>query len=281
MVLAAGPVWAGLPIQVSLFPTADSFVREQAPTLNYGGAGLLCAGGPDSVNAGGQQNGRFESVMQFDASEATGSFDSAYEPGRWVISRMELRLFENGEPGNSLFPRGVGQFSVKWMSADGWTQGNGTPMVPMPASGTVICWSLLQTLLAGGTEETLGTLVSTGTDEPMVYPLPFQTSLESELNAGGVASLHIVPITPTIGFSVHSTNYFDSSKKPVIYLVAVPRGDADGNGLVTSDDIGPFVTALLTGALPNGLRTAVVDMNQDGVLDGRDVQGFVARLGVF
>lgn len=279
--MASGTAWAGLPVRLDLYPTGDSFVREQAPSLNYGGAGLLCVGGSASLNGGGQANGRFDSVLQFDASEARSLFDSAYEPGRWVISRIELHLFENGVPGNSLFPRGVGQFSVSWMSGDDWIQGNGSPAIPLPGSGIVITWSLLQSLLASGTEVPLGAFSSTGDDGPVICSLPFDVTLEAEIATGSLLTLHFAPVTPTIGFSFHSTNYFENGKRPTLSLEAVPRGDADCNGLVNVNDIGPFVTGLLAGELPGGCRTAVVDMNQDGMLDGRDVQAFVAWLGVF
>lgn len=54
------------------------------------------------------------------------------------------------------------------------------------------------------------------------------------------------------------------------------RGDTDGNGAVNPADIGPFVSALLELLTPEELCR--FDMNDDGVLDGRDVQAFVGLL---
>src|SRR5262245_52575598 len=89
---------------VMLAPVADGFVREVEPTLNYGGAGLLCAAGVDSTNGAGAPRGRFDSLIRFDASEAAATFDATYGAGGWSITAVELHVTESAAPNNPLFP---------------------------------------------------------------------------------------------------------------------------------------------------------------------------------
>ena len=50
--------------------------------------------------------------------------------------------------------------------------------------------------------------------------------------------------------------------------IAVP-GDFDGDGVLTPDDLPPFVDAVLSGV---GLGTCTGDLNGDLTIDGRDIQ---------
>lgn len=59
---------------------------------------------------------------------------------------------------------------------------------------------------------------------------------------------------------------------------AVPciKGDVDANGIVNTADISPLVNVLLGVAVPGD--PCPPDVNNDGLLDGRDVQAFVVEL---
>src|SRR5262245_18240248 len=123
--LLACPSFASADQTVALVPVQDAFVRELDPTLNFGGAGALCVAGTNSANASGDPRGRFDSVLQFDASPAVAAFDTSFGAGNWIITDIELQAMEVGTPLNPIFPRGAGTFMIRWISEDLWTEGTG------------------------------------------------------------------------------------------------------------------------------------------------------------
>jgi T5SS/PEP-CTERM-associated repeat protein len=63
----------------------------------------------------------------------------------------------------------------------------------------------------------------------------------------------------------------------VLLRQGVQRGDVNLDGLVTNQDIAPFVAAL-TGATPTGQTAFAVDCNRDGVITNQDIAPFVSLL---
>ena len=115
---------------ISLNPFEDAFVSSANASSNYGGAGSL------SAAAVGLPKGEFQSVLKFDLTSAKTSFDSTFGAGLWAIDSITLQ-FTATPPNNAIFngsgttpANSAGQFSVRWMQNDTWTEGIGTPAVP-------------------------------------------------------------------------------------------------------------------------------------------------------
>ena len=267
---------------VVVFPVADSFVRQLDPGSNFGGAGADCVGGPDSVNGQSQLCGRFDSVIMFDMSAAVATLDGSYGAGRWSITGVTLQLNEVGAPISPVFPRGAGSFVVNWLSDDSWTEGNGTPASPMPGTGSIITWDSLQTILTTAAEAPLGVFASAGTDNTTQFTLVPAAPLIADMSAGGLVSLHLLPQSLQIGFTFHSWNFGTPSAQPQLIVVAGRSGDLNCDDVTDPADVGPFALALVDpvgyASQYPGCSILRADVNHDGMVDGRDVAGFVALL---
>lgn len=203
-------------------PTDDAFVREVAPTLNYGAAGGLAVAGPDAVNGNGDPQGRFDSVIKFDTAQAVADFDAAYGAGSWTISSVLLEVSEQGAPNNPIFNRGVGDFEVLWLDDDTWVEGPGTPKPPYEGTGDEITWNLLQTILGSATEASLGVFANEGADGRRSYSLALEAPFLADISAGGLVSLHTSPVSDTIGFTFSSVNN-TWDDPPELVITAVPE----------------------------------------------------------
>jgi hypothetical protein len=268
---------------VTLTAIADSFVREQDPTSNFGGAGLLCTAGENSVNHLAEPRGRFDSVLRFDSSVAVASFDATYGADQWSITHVALQVTEIAAPGNTLFPRGVGEFGISWLSDDSWLEGAGTPISPSHGPGE-ITWDLLQTILMTAVSTPLGTGSNVGADGIRQYALSLECAFIADVMDGGLVGLHVSPQTATLGFSFYSRNFGIVAWRPQLIVTAAPilKGDMNCDGVVDPFDIEPFVTVLVdpTAYVPDCAicNAERADLNQDGDMDGEDVQGFAAAL---
>jgi len=94
--------------------SADSFVRSNAPTLNYGGAGSLSISGPIATNGSGVANGASDSFIRFNTAAMVANFDSLFGANNWAVSSAKLRVTEMGAPPNAIFNRGIGGFEIRW-----------------------------------------------------------------------------------------------------------------------------------------------------------------------
>lgn len=269
---------------VSLIATQDSMVREQDPSSNFGGAGALCVAGSNSVNGSGQSRGRFDSVLRFNASSAINAFNTTYGAGNWVITNVILHIDEQGSPENLLFPRGVGEFRVSWLSNDAWTEGGGTPNSPASASGDMISWDYLQTMIATSVETDLGAFSNNGVDGIIEYSLALAGPFISDLGSGALVTFHVAPQSPTIGFTFHSRNFSDPDLRPQLLVTATQTllGDMNCDTTLDMQDIPAFVLSLLNpseyaSTYPT-CNIAVGDMNHDGSINGADIAGFVSAL---
>jgi hypothetical protein len=266
---------------VTLVAVQDSFVRAQDSTANFGGAGLLCVAGADSVNGLGESRGRFDSVMKFNVSSAVAEFDAAFGTGQWSIHRVDLQVAELAAPENTFFPRGAGDFIIHWLSDDSWLEGTGSPSSPGHGAGE-ITWDLLQAILPTASETPLGTFSNVGADGIHVYTLALDPSFIADFMAGGLVDIHFSAGSTGLGFNFHSRNFGDASLRPQLFVSAAPLGDMNCDGVVDLLDVDPFVLALLdpTGyaaAFP-GCSIARADMNHDNAINGGDVQNFAGVL---
>lgn len=274
---------AGADPILSVIAAQDSFVREQDPTSNFGGAGLLSVAGASSVNGLGQPRGRFDTVVQFNVASAVSAFDTTFGAGQWSITGVVLQLTENAAPENSLFPQGVGAFEVSWLSDDSWLEGTGSPNSPSHGSGE-ITWNLLQTILQSAMESSLGAFSNTGADGDRPFSLSTDDAFESDFMAGGTVTLHLSPISDGLGFNFRSRNFGNASQRPKLIVTAdaIRPGDLNCDGSVDEMDIDSFVLALLDPAAYStvfpGCDVTRADLNHDGSLNGGDLQAFVALL---
>ena len=272
---------------VTLGPVMDTFVREQAPALNYGGAGSMNVAGVDSVNGDGEPRGRFDTFMAFDAAPALAAFDAAYGADHWSLTGIELQVTEVAEPQNPLFPRGTGTFSARWFAFDEWTEGTGSPATPVTGSGTLLTWQFLQSIAPTPVEAPLGTFSNTGASGRRQFALTPVASLVGDVRAGGLVCLRLLPDSAGIGFTFNSRSFGIAADRPVLVLTASPAtpptaGDLNCDGSVNAQDMSPFVLALVNpsayAASFPACQATRADFNQDGALDGRDIRLFAAAL---
>jgi hypothetical protein len=191
---------------------------------------------------------------------------------------------EVGNPSNPIFPIGVGDFRVNWLSDDSWEEGTGMPMMPVVGTGNQMTWLLLQAILAGATETPLGTFSNTGNSGFREYGLALEENLVADVAAGGLVSFHVLPLTTTLGFNFNSYNQPipENWVRLLVTADAVIIGDLNCDDVIDMGDVAPFVLALLdpaayATAYPE-CRIVRADMNDDGVVDGADVAGFTAEL---
>lgn len=222
-----------------LNPTQDAFVSSANATSNYGGAGAVGAA------AAALANGEFDSVLQFNLSAAKASFDSTFGAGQWTIDGMTLQLTA-AAPNNSLFngfgagPSGTninfaGQFAMKWMQNDSWTEGNGTPGAASTTGG--ITFSTLPSFLSGA-DQALGNFAFSGaTSGNATITLALASSLLADATAGNPVSMLMLPADNSIGMLVNSRTA-TAANRPVLTVSAVPE---------------PGTTTLLAGAVLAGL----------------------------
>ncbi|HEY3244604.1 MAG TPA: PEP-CTERM sorting domain-containing protein, partial [Phycisphaerae bacterium] len=117
----------------------------------------------------------------------------------------------------------IGMFELRWLSSDGWIEGAGTPNIPSIAGPGEMCWNLLQTLLASGSEASLGTFSNTLTTELHTYDLNLASSFTSDLATGGSVTLHMLPVSSNIGFTFNSGDHPNVSYRPRLIVTAVPE----------------------------------------------------------
>src|SRR5882724_6273776 len=105
--------------------SSDAFVRSNAPTANYGGAGSLSVSGATATNVSGIANGIADTFVRFNTAGMVASLNSLFGLGNWVINGAILRVKETGSPSNNIFTRGKGAFEIRWISNDSWAEGTG------------------------------------------------------------------------------------------------------------------------------------------------------------
>lgn len=267
-------------------PTVDSFVRIQAPTRTFGGAGALCVAGTSSINHAGSSRGRFDSMMKFATLPIKTQFDTAYGVGQWQVSQITLTLSEDPDPNNITFPvpTGAGTFEIFWFSNDNWLESTGTPNSPHTGTGTDLTWSYLTAISAGAQQQSLGQFESAGAAGLRTYSLTPSPGLLAELNAGNVISLRLVAVTARLGYTFYSKDHTQGEHPTLEFFaqstVAAIPGDMNCDGALNNFDIDPFALAIVdvaayAAAYP-GCSPMRGDMNHDGLVNNFDIDPFVA-----
>lgn len=269
---------------VALTASRDGFVREQAPTLNYGGAGSLCIAGINSVNASGEPRGRFDTLIEFDSADVIATLNTTYAAGGWNLTGLQLRVSEQGAPQNPLFPRGAGPAQCAWMPNATFTEGSGTPTNPLVGLGDDLTWNHLQFLLTQSPEQVMGELAGAGSDGPRICDLPISGGFAQSLRAGQTVTLHLSPMTASLGFTFQSRNFFDPQLRPMLMITVEPSiaGDVNCDNQLNAQDVSALATALIDPVAyqiehPN-CDINHADIDRDGLVDGRDIPRFLDLL---
>lgn len=221
LALAAPSVFAA---SVNLNPTMDALVTTgptgNLSTSNYGSAGAL------AISAPGSSKGEFQSVMQFNLSSATSTFNSLYGAGAWTIQSITLQLNATPNSAPTFFnTTTAGQFNLSLMQNNSWTEGNGTPAAP---SATGINFSTLQsTYINNATDQALGTFSFGGNTSGMnTYTLTLSSSLISDLYSGSDLSLRGYAADSVVSYLFNSENFGTSADRPVLTITVIPEPTA-------------------------------------------------------
>jgi hypothetical protein len=216
----AGVIGAWAQITVTNTPVADAFVRSADTTNNYGAAGALSVSGSIATNpTSGFQEGRLDSFLQFNVTNAVTSFDSSFGAGQWAISSVTLTLTAQ-TPNNTIFNLGAGQFEVRWIGNNSWLEGTGTPTSPTTNG---ITYAQEPSILNTNVDESLGTFTYNGATSGQVkLSLGLPSGFISEISTGGLAGFYMTA-TPgsTVGFTFNSRNFTTSSDWPALDITAV------------------------------------------------------------
>jgi len=223
LLAAGGWLWgqgvARAQVTISTTAVADAFVRSADATHNYGGAGALSVSGTMATNAGGVQQGAFDSFIRFDISGTVAQFNANFGNGGWTIFSANLLLTETAAPANAIFNRGVGQFEVRWIANDSWSEGNGTPTAPNTSG---IVYNDEPSALSAGQDTALGLFANGGTNGLDTFPLSTPPAFLSDIGAGGMVSLYLTAtVGSAVGFTFNSHEFGTASQRPLLQLTAV------------------------------------------------------------
>ena len=206
-------------VTISTNSVADAFVRSADPAHNYGGSGALSVSGTIATNASGVQQGALDSFIRFDISGTVAQFDADFGVGGWTISSAKLLLTETAAPANAIFNRGVGQFEVRWIANDSWSEGNGTPTAPNTSG---IVYNDESSILNAGLDTTLGLFTNGGTNGFDTFSLSTPSAFLSDISAGGLVSFYLTATTgSTVGFTFNSHEFGTASQRPLLQFAAV------------------------------------------------------------
>jgi len=199
--------------------TADAFVRSMAPTENYGVAGALSVSGSAALNVNGEQTGTLDTLIRFDLTDLVQQLDLLFGSHEWTIESIELTLEEQGAPNNPIFNRGVGRFEVRWIAADAWLEGTGTPRVPT-TDGVV--YNDEPSLLDGQTDVPVGVFANAGADGERVFALAPAGAFVDDIQAGGAVSLFLAAVDETVGFTFLARDNSGGAYAPRLAVTASP-----------------------------------------------------------
>jgi hypothetical protein len=225
----------GISLRAATFtntPDADSFVRSNAPTANYGGAGALSVSGSISTNTmSGFTNGIADTFIRFKTAAMVTNFNSLFGTNNWVVSGATLQVTEVGTPNNPIFDQGIGAFTISWVADDNWTEGNGTPMMNSTTGGIV--YTNEPALLTN--TASLGIFTNTSTSVTLLFPLALPRVFTSDVQAGGEVTLFLSAIDPQTGFTFNSRSFGTASARPLLEISAVPVPGISAVSLSGSD----------------------------------------------
>lgn len=196
---------------------ADTFVTTGSATNdlsgnNYGAAGAL------GVSAA-LPNGTFASLLRFDLSSATSTFNSTYGTGGWSINSIALQLTTT-TANNAIFnPSQPGAFDVKWIASNAWVEGTGNPKNP---SSTGVKWTDFAGLTSGAQAEGVFNVTNVGDGVTASYTLSPSSGLLFALQTGGQASLALTadPTDSTMSALFNSRDFGTPDRRPALIITA-------------------------------------------------------------
>ena len=202
---------------VSVIPSADTFLFADEPNSNYGSAGQLSVSDPT------RPQGQYQSLLRFDLAAAKASFDATFGPGQWRLQAATLRL-STANPNNAIFnPNTAGSFGAGWMQNDAWVEGTGSPISP---TSDGVTFNTLPSFLSAQ-DQPLGTFnFPGGNSGAHTYALNFGPGLTSDLEAGDPLSIRLFPEAGgTVAYNFSSRTFQTAANRPLLTLsaTAVPE----------------------------------------------------------
>jgi len=198
--------------QVTVSPSADTFVLTAEPIYNYGAAGAV------EVSGAGTVGGEAQGLVRFDLATVKAAFDAAYGAGGWKLDSATLKL-STSNPNNPIFsPNAAGPIAVSWMQNDAWVEGSGGPTSPTTDGVT---FNTLPSFLSAA-DEPAGTInFPGGTSGTNTYALAPSPGFTGDVLSGESLSLRLsAPGTTSYLFSSRTFN--QTANRPVLTLTASP-----------------------------------------------------------
>jgi hypothetical protein len=180
---------------------------------NYGGTGSL------AISATGSAAGSFAGFLRFDITAAKTVFDTSYGAGGWILDSAVLQLTTTSASNAIFNPNAAGSFSVKWIPADSWAEGTGTPASPSPAG---VKWTDLPTLTSSAEVEGTFAIASVADGITANYPLTPSAGLLGDIAGGGPVSLYLAAADSAMSAVFNSRSFATASRNPAFILTASP-----------------------------------------------------------
>jgi hypothetical protein len=201
-------------------PDADTFVRANAPTLNYGAAGALSVSGSTATNGSGVANGASDSFIRFNTTAMAVNFNSTFGANNWAVTGARIVVTESGAPSQAVFNRGKGAFEIRWIANDVWTEGTGTPTAPTTDG---LAYNNEPTLLNSSTDASLGVFTNAGANATLSFTLGLPAAFTGDLVAGGEVGFFFTATDSKTGFTFNSQSFGTASARPFLIVSALPR----------------------------------------------------------
>ncbi|MFB0524489.1 MAG: hypothetical protein ACETVZ_03045 [Phycisphaerae bacterium] len=260
VVLAVCQIAQASTVVVETTPIADTFVRQNAPNENYGTKGALSVAGSVADNGSGDLVGLADTFLQFNVASEVASLDAEFGSRNWRIGDIWMDVVEQTAPGNLRFGRGQGQFEIRWIAADEWSE-------------TELTWNTRGNYLNNDTDISVGIFANLYYGDASFpiqrFTLSLPEALVNDIRAGDDVSFYLTAVDPSIGFTFNSKDITGTRPKPYLEIVAILYNKADLNqdGCVSFLDYAKLAgNWQKTGPVLNG------DINEDGIVDYKDLE---------
>lgn len=195
---------------LTIVSSKDAFTDAAQPNSNFGGAGAL------NISGSNTSKGASDTFITFDVSSLISSFNSTYGAGGWTLTNASLLLTEKSNPGNAIFnTNATGNFEIRWLFSDGYTQGTGNPGAPTTDG---IEWNTQSSAFTAGSDVSLGTgftYTSTASNSQETFSLPLTNpSFINDLNAAGLVSFYLTGGSNSTAFTFMSSEYSGANPPP-------------------------------------------------------------------
>jgi len=260
VVLAVCRITQGVTVVVRTSATADTFVRQNAPDENCGTKGALSVAGSAASNRSGDPVGLSDTFLQFNVTSEVASLDAEFGSRNWTIGDIWLDVVEQTVPGNLRFGQGQGQFEIRWIAADEWSE-------------TELTWNTKGNYLNSDTDIWVGIFTNLYYGDAYFpiqrFSLSLPEALVNDIRAGEDVSFYLTAVDPSIGFRFNSKDITGTRPKPYLEIVAILYNKADLNhdGCVDFLDYAKLAGNWhKTGPMLDG------DINEDQIVDYKDLE---------